>query len=42
MISAGAAFAFAGTTLCMAFWVGTGITRRLGKVINEPTRLPVE
>ena len=34
MVSAGAAFAFAATTLCMAFWVGTGITRRLGKVIN--------
>ena len=34
MISAGAAFVFACTTLCMAFWIGTGITRRLGKVIN--------
>jgi len=34
LISGGGALLFAGSTLCLAFWVGLGITRRLTKVIT--------
>ena len=33
-VTLGGALAFAFITLLISFWVGTGITRRLGKVIN--------